>query len=108
MDYDTILLESSEKMDHCVEHFKGELRGVRSGRASPGLVDSLKVDYYGSPTPLGQMAQISVPEPRQIVKVQQKLPCPGEYGSKQSDKPSGDYCSIIIHVSDIVRSGRHQ
>ena len=67
MDYDTILLESSEKMDHCVEHFQGELRGVRSGRASPGLVDSLKVDYYGSPTPLGQMAQISVPEPRQIV-----------------------------------------
>jgi len=67
MDYDTILLEASEKMDHCVEHFQGELRGLRSGRASPALVDSIKVEYYGSATPLGQMAQISVPEPRQIV-----------------------------------------
>jgi len=67
MDYDTILLEAAEKMDQCVEHFTGELRGVRSGRASPGLVDSIRVDYYGTQTPLGQMAQISVPEARMIV-----------------------------------------
>jgi len=67
MDYDTIILESAEKMEHCVEHFQGELRGVRSGRATPGLVDSIKVEYYGTPTPLGQMSQISVPEPRMIV-----------------------------------------
>jgi len=67
MDYETILLETEEKMDSCVEHFHHELRGVRSGRASPGLVDGIRVDYYGSPTPLGQMAQISIPEPRQIV-----------------------------------------
>ena len=67
MDYDTILLESLEKMGHCVEHFSGELRGVRTGRASPGLVDGIKVDYYGALTPLGQMAQISVPEPRLLV-----------------------------------------
>jgi ribosome recycling factor len=67
MDYDTILLEALEKMDHCVEHFSGELRGVRTGRASPGLVEGIKVDYYGAITPLGQMAQISVPEPRLLV-----------------------------------------
>ena len=67
MDYDTIVLENAEKMDHCVEHFQGELRGVRSGRATPGLVDGIKVEYYGTPTPLGQMSQISVPEPRMIV-----------------------------------------
>jgi len=67
MDYDTIVLENLEKMDHCVEHFSSELRGVRSGRASPGLIDGIKVDYYGAPTPLGQMAQISVPEPRLLV-----------------------------------------
>jgi len=67
MDYDTILLEAAEKMDQCVEHFHTELRGVRSGRASPGLVEGIKVDYYGAPTPLGQMAQISIPEPRMIV-----------------------------------------
>ncbi|MHC4971423.1 MAG: ribosome recycling factor [Planctomycetota bacterium] len=67
MDYDTILLEAIEKMSHCVEHFSGELRGVRTGRASPGLVEGIKVDYYGALTPLGQMAQISVPEPRLLV-----------------------------------------
>jgi ribosome recycling factor len=67
VDYETILLETTEKMDQCVEHFAHELRGVRSGRASTGLVDGLKVEYYGTPTPLGQMAQISVPEARLIV-----------------------------------------
>jgi len=67
MDYETIILECAEKMGACVDHFAGELRGVRSGRATPGLVDSIRVDYYGSPTPLGQMAQISVPEARMIV-----------------------------------------
>jgi len=67
MDYDTIVLETSEKMDHSIEHFQGELRGLRTGRATPGLVDGIKVEYYGSPTPLGQMAQISIPEARQIV-----------------------------------------
>ncbi|MHC4959412.1 MAG: ribosome recycling factor [Planctomycetota bacterium] len=67
MDYETIILETAEKMGACVDHFHGELRGVRSGRASPGLVDSIKVEYYGTPTPLGQMAQVSIPEPRLIV-----------------------------------------
>jgi ribosome recycling factor len=67
MDYESILLEAVEKMGACVDHLNGELRGVRSGRASPGLVDGIKVNYYGAPTPLGQMAQISVPEPRLIV-----------------------------------------
>jgi ribosome recycling factor len=43
------------------------MQGLRTGRATPGLVDSIRVDYYGSPTPLKQMANISVPEPQQIV-----------------------------------------
>ncbi len=67
MDYDTTLLEAEEKMEKGVEHFGQELRGVRSGRATPGLVDHIKVDYYGAQTPLGQMSQISIPEPRLIV-----------------------------------------
>ena len=67
MDYESIILELVEKMGQCVDHFHSELRGVRSGRATPGLVDGIKVDYYGSLTPLGQMSQISIPEPRMIV-----------------------------------------
>ena len=47
--------------------FKEQLTGLRTGRATPGLVDTIRVDYYGSPTPLKQVANISVPEPQQIV-----------------------------------------
>jgi ribosome recycling factor len=54
-------------MEKAVEHLTASLSGVRTGRANPGLVDSIKVDYYGSPTPLKQIANISVPEPQQIM-----------------------------------------
>jgi ribosome recycling factor len=66
MDYDEIVLETEEKMAKCVEHFTHEMKGVRSGRASPALVEGIRVSYYGTQTPIGQMAQISVPEPRQL------------------------------------------
>ena len=67
MGVDDILLETEEKMEGAVAHLAQELRGLRSGRASPHLVDGLRVAYYGTPTPLGQMAQIGCPEPRLIV-----------------------------------------
>jgi ribosome recycling factor len=67
MDQDEILLDTEERMEKAVKHFHDQLAGIRTGRATPGLVDSIKVDYYGSPTPLKQIAQISVPEPQQIV-----------------------------------------
>jgi ribosome recycling factor len=65
-DPDEILLDVQERMLKAVDHLKDELRGLRTGRASPALVDNIKVDYYGSPTPMGQIAQISIPEARQI------------------------------------------
>jgi ribosome recycling factor len=67
MDQDEILLDAEDRMDKAVDHFHSQLAGVRTGRASPGLVDSIRVDYYGSPTPLKQIAQVSCPEPQQIV-----------------------------------------
>ncbi|MBL9086441.1 MAG: ribosome recycling factor [Planctomycetia bacterium] len=67
MGVDDILLETEEKMEGAVAHLAGELRGMRTGRASPALVDNLRVDYYGAMTPLSQMAQIGCPEPRLIV-----------------------------------------
>ena len=54
-------------MEKAVNVFRDELRGLRTGRATPALVDGLRVEYYGSPTPLKQMAQISTPDPQQIV-----------------------------------------
>ena len=67
MDQAEILLDAEERMDKAVHVFQGQLQGIRTGRATPGLVDSIRVDYYGSPTPLKQMANVSVPEPQQIL-----------------------------------------
>ena len=56
-------------MDAVVEDFKRKLANVRTGRASVGLLDSVSVDYYGTPTPMNQMASVAVPEP-QLITVQ--------------------------------------
>ena len=66
-DPDTILLEAEETMTKALDYLKHELRGVRTGRATPALVEFLKVDYYGSPTDLKALAAISTPEPTQIL-----------------------------------------
>ncbi len=56
-------------MDGVVEDFKRKLSNVRTGRATVGLLDTVSVDYYGTPTPLNQMASVAVPEP-QLITVQ--------------------------------------
>src|SRR5436305_11134652 len=67
MTSDEILFDCEERMEKAVKVFSDELRGLRTGRATPALVDSLRVEYYGSLTPLKQMANITIPEPQQIV-----------------------------------------
>jgi len=67
MDQDEILLDAEERMEKAVDHFSSSMKGIRTGRANAGLIDSIKVDYYGSPTPLKQIANVSVPEPQQIM-----------------------------------------
>jgi len=67
MPADDILLDCEENMEKTVEHLRHELRGVRTGRASPALVENIKVDYYGSPTDLRSISAISVPEATQIL-----------------------------------------
>ena len=67
MTSDEILLDGEERMEKAVNVLRDELRGLRTGRATPALVDSLRVEYYGSPTPLKQLAQISTPDPQQIL-----------------------------------------
>ncbi len=56
-----------DRMLKAVEHLKKECLGVRTGRAHPALVEDIKVDYYGTMTPIKQMGTVNVPEPRQIV-----------------------------------------
>ena len=67
MAMDDILLDAEEKMEHAVDYLHKELRGIRTGRASAGLVDHIKVDYFGSPTDLRQLATIATPDATLIV-----------------------------------------
>jgi ribosome recycling factor len=67
MTSDEILMDAEERMEKAVNVYRDELRGLRTGRATPALVDNLKVEYYGSPTPLKQLAQISTPDPQSLV-----------------------------------------
>jgi len=67
MSVEEIVLNAEEKMEKAVEFLRGEFKGIRTGRASTALVDNIKVDYYGSPTPLKQLANISTPEANLVI-----------------------------------------
>jgi ribosome recycling factor len=64
---DELLVDAGQRMTKSVEATKGEFGTVRTGRASPALLDRVSVDYYGAQTPLKQLAQISAPEARMLV-----------------------------------------
>ncbi len=67
MSADEILMDAEERMEKAIGVLKGSLSGIRTGRANPGLVDSLRVEAYGSPVPMKQLASVGAPEPTQIV-----------------------------------------
>src|SRR3982751_1926002 len=67
MPVDDILLDCEEQMEKAIEHLRHELRTIRTGRASPALVEHIHVDYYGTPTALKSIASISVPEATQLL-----------------------------------------
>ncbi len=64
---DELLKKAGDKMDHAVEHTVHEFGSVRTGRANPGLLQRVTVDYYGTQTPLQQLANFSVPDARMLV-----------------------------------------
>ena len=64
-----ILKDAARRMDMAIEFLRRDLQSVRTGRASPALVENLAADYYGVPTPLGQMATISAPD-AQLLTIQ--------------------------------------
>ena len=85
---DAYALEAQEKMGKTIESYRAILATLRTGRASPSMLNSIEIDYYGSPTPINQVASITVPEPRQLL-------------IKPYDK--NDVKSIVsaIHASDL-------
>ncbi|MDR1957495.1 MAG: ribosome recycling factor [Planctomycetaceae bacterium] len=67
MNFEEILLDVEDRMEKAVARLKRDLTGIRTGRANPGLVDSIKVEAYGASTPMKQVATIACPEANQIV-----------------------------------------
>ena len=59
----------SDRMQKTIDHLAGEYAAVRAGRANPHVLDKLRVDYYGTPTPIQQVGNISVPDPR-VIQIQ--------------------------------------
>lgn len=64
---DEILMEAEERMGNTVEHTREDLTTIRTGRANPSMFNGVIAEYYGVPTPITQMASISVPEPRMLL-----------------------------------------
>src|SRR5690606_1831298 len=62
-----ILNEASERMSKTADLFRKSLASVRAGRATPSLLDKIQVDYYGTMSPINQLSNVSVPEPRMLV-----------------------------------------
>lgn len=64
-----VLTHTEERMQRRINHLNDEFKGIRAGRANPNVLDKVKVDYYGTPTPVNQVASVSVPEAR-IITIQ--------------------------------------
>jgi len=62
-----ILKDSEDRMEKALDVFRNDLKGLRTGRASPQMLDSLRVDYYGSPTPIKNIASVTCPDAASIV-----------------------------------------
>jgi ribosome recycling factor len=67
MNTDQILKDCKDRMEKALDVLRNEMKGLRTGRASPALLDALRVEYYGSPTPIKQLASVSAPEPQQLL-----------------------------------------
>ncbi|MAB78967.1 MAG: ribosome recycling factor [Planctomycetes bacterium] len=67
MSYAAVKTEGQERFDKTLSHLRDQLKRIRTGRATTALVDNIRVDYYGTMTPVNQLASVSIPEPRQII-----------------------------------------
>ena len=110
---DETLADAEQRMGKAIDALRRELATLRTGRASPGLVEQLRVDYYGTPTPLKQLASISVPEAR-LLTIQ-----PWDKGSleviekaiQKSDlglNPSNDGATIRLVIPQLTEERRRE
>jgi ribosome recycling factor len=93
MPLDDILLDAEERMEKAVDVFRHSLTGIRTGRANPGLVDTLRVEVYGSPTPIKALASVGAPEPNTIKDIEKAIQASDLGLNPQSD---GRLIRIVI------------
>ena len=107
------LLEAMDKMDSSVEHTQSQFATVRTGRATPALVERINVEYYGAPVPLQQLASISVPEARQLlIKPHDRSSLESiEKAIRESDlgvNPGNDGVAIRISLPQLTEERRKE
>jgi len=105
--------KAEEKMNKAIEALRKELATLRTGRASLGMLDGIMVDYYGTPTPLSQVSNMAVPDPRQITIQPWEAKLLGEIEKAilKSDvglTPSNDGKIIRLNIPPLTEERRHQ
>src|ERR671935_42103 len=95
------LADATRRMDKSIESTRQEFNSVRTGRASPALLDRVQVDYYGTPTPLKNLATISAPEARlkELVKLVRRYAEDGKVAIRNVRR------DIMRHLEELVRNG---
>ena len=102
-----------EKMEKCVDYLTTEFASIRAGRANPNVLNKIRVDYYGTPTPIQQVANVSVPEPRmiQIAPWDRSLIKAIEYAIMTSElgiNPNNDGVVIRLIFPEVTEERRKQ
>ncbi len=102
-----------DKMEKTITHLESDLQGVRAGRANPHVLDKIKVDYYGTPTPIQQVANVSVPEARiiQIAPWEKKMIKEISRAIASSDigiNPTNDGSTIRLVFPELTEERRKQ
>ena len=113
MSVEDVVKEAKPRMEAAVEDFKKKMANIRTGRATVGLLDGVTVDYYGTPTPLSQMATVAVPEAQMLVVTpwDASQAAPIEKAIRNSDlgfNPSTDGKSVRVPIPALNEERRKQ
>ncbi|MCH4166882.1 MAG: ribosome recycling factor [Megasphaera sp.] len=113
MDVKTLVDQHESKMDKTIESLKRDLAAIRTGRASTSLLDRIAVDYYGTPTPVKQVANVSAPEPRLITIVpwERNMLATIEKAILKSDlglNPNNDGTMIRLEIPQLTEERRKE
>jgi ribosome recycling factor len=113
MDIQSLFSQEEERMNKAIASFKVDLASIRTGRASTALLDRVMVDYYGTPTPVKQVANVSAPEPRLITIVpwEKKMLGPIEKSILKSElglNPNNDGTMIRLEITQLTEERRKE